>query len=319
MELLTHSRLATCRACPRKHYLRYEAGLRTETTSQALSVGSAFHAAQEARDKGLDILEAIEAHTEDPYDRELVAAMFMGHFKRHENEWLDVVKSEMEFALPLINPETGRASRTWELAGKLDRLVRLPDGRLALQEYKTTTKDITPGSDYWTALHMDGQLSLYVIAARQMGYEVETVLYDVTRRPLLRPYKETPLEARKYKKDGTLYANQRDRDETPEEYGDRVAKDIAERPDYYFARIEIARLDDDLDECRKELWQQQVMIRQMQRTGAWWRNPGSCFSPHSCEYLPICKMDNLQESTPSGYVRSDVQHPELTGDAVSAG
>ena len=35
-QTLTHSRLACFRACPRKHYLRYEIGIRREITSQPL-------------------------------------------------------------------------------------------------------------------------------------------------------------------------------------------------------------------------------------------------------------------------------------------
>lgn len=312
-EKLTHSRLSCFRQCPRKHLIRYEWGIRPEETGLALRVGSAFHAALEAADKGEDIDGAMEASVSDPYDLALVAAMYDGHARRWESDPLELVASEMEFDLPLINPDTGRPSTIFRLAGKMDRLVKLRDGRIALMEYKSTSRDFSPESDYWMRLHMDQQLSIYVIAARQLGYEVETVLYDVTKRPMLRPLKATPVEKRQYvQKTGGLYANQRDMDETPSEFAGRVAADIAAKTDQYFARIEIARLDQDLDECRAELWQQQQALRESQRSGRWYRNPGACFENHwACDYLSICLNRDLETRTPQGFVRLTDVHPEL--------
>jgi hypothetical protein len=312
MQLLTHSRLSTFRSCPRKHEIRYELGIRPEETGFALRVGSAFHAALEAADQGLDIDGAMQAAVPDPYDLALVAAMYDGHARRYEDAGLEIVATEQVFDLPLLNPKTGHSSTVWTFGGKMDRIVRLPDGRLALIEYKTTSRDFAPGADYWMMLHLDQQLSLYVIAARRLGFDVSTILYDVTRRPMLRPLKATPEASRKYTKDGNLYAAQRERDETPEEFAVRVATDIAERPDHYFTRVEIARLDQDLEDTAAELWQQQQTIREMQRTGRWYRNPGACFSNNGgCEYLSICLSCDLSGSLPAGFVCSENVHPEL--------
>lgn len=319
IQILTHSRLSCFRSCPRKHWMRYELGLRPAEIGYALRVGSAFHAALEAADRCLDPGEAIGQRLEDPYDLALVAAMFDGHQRQYADQVMQPVAAEQKFEIPLVNPETGRPTPIWRLAGVADRIVRLADGRLALMEYKTTSRDFAPGADYWLRLHMDQQLSIYVLAARQLGYDVQTILYDVTRRPALRPYKATPLDKRQYKKDGSLYASQRAEDETPEEFAARVAADIAFRPDYYFARIEIARLEQDLQSCAFELWQQQLAIRSAQNSGHWYRNPGACFSPFPCEYLPICQFENLDTNTPNGFIRSDVINPELAGDADLAG
>lgn len=310
-QVLTHSRLSCFRTCPRKHYIRYELGVRPAETGFALRVGSAFHAALEAVDKNLDPAEAIGDRLEDDYDVALVAAMFDGHRRQYSDAEIEPVAAEQSFEIPLVNPATGRQTPTFRLAGVIDRIVRLPDGRLALMEYKTTSRDFAPGADYWLRLYMDQQLSIYILAARQLGYDIDTILYDVTRRPSMRPLKATPEESRKYTKAGALYANQRDRDETPAEYAGRVAQDIADRPGYYFARIEIARLQQDIDACAAEVWQQQKTIRSMQHADAWYRNPGACFSPFACEYLPICQQDDLAERTPSGFVRSAEIHPEL--------
>ncbi len=90
-----------------------------------------------------------------------------------------------------------------------------------------------------------------------------------------------------------------------------MAEDIQARPDHYFARIEIARLDQDLDDCAAELWQQEKALRTAQRAGYWYRNPGACFSPWPCPYLPICAHRDLEEHTPNGFIRDGDIHPEL--------
>lgn len=318
-QILTHSRLSCFRACPRKHYLRYEVGIRREITSHPLRVGSGFHEALDAHAKGLDVSTAIEACMEDPYEMALVAAMFTGHLEMWDGQGLETVASELAFDLPLVNPESGAATPIWRMAGVIDRIVKLPDGRLALMENKTTSRDTTPGSDYWVRLHLDPQLSIYVIAARALGYDVETVLYDVTKRPMHRPKLATPVEKRKFKKDGTLYANQRDTDETPEEYAGRVSAAIQEDVGRYYTRIEIARLDQDLEDCASEMWMQQRAVREAQKMGRWYRNPGSCFEPFACDYLPICQNRDLENETPEGFVRVEDRHPELSVHATDGG
>ena len=317
-QFLTNSRMSCARTCPRKHYLRYELGLRPDHDSAPLRIGTAFHLALELHDLGQDAIEAVRALDNlDEYEKETVLRLYLGHVWRWQSDGFDVVAPEQQFDLPLTNPATGAPTPCWRVAGKMDRIVRLADGRLALQEYKTTSDDIAPGSDYWVRLRLDQQVSLYFIAARELGFDVQTVIYDVTRKPALRPLKATPEESRKYTKEGKLYAAQRLNDETPEEYGERVNEDIAARPDFYFARVELPRFESDLDEFRRELWQQQLVIRAAQRSGAHYRNTSACVSPYQCEYLAVCGNRDLETNTPAGFVRSTNVHPELSPRGAS--
>ncbi len=298
--------------------MRYELGLSPERDSFVMRVGSAFHLALDTLAKGGDVEAAMEQALEDPYDLALVAAMVQGYAERYLGSGpLETVASELAFDLPLRNPATGTASRVWRLAGVIDRIVRLADGRTALMECKTTSLDFSPGADYWLRLHMDQQISIYVLAARELGYPIDTVLYDVTRRPAQRPLMATPEEKRKYKGNGEPYASQRAEDEFPEAFAARVAEEMRTRPDHYFARIEIARLDQDLEDCAAELWQQQKAMRTAQRAGHWYRNPGACFSPWPCAYLSICRQRDLEQVTPNGFARLDSVHPELATPEAS--
>jgi hypothetical protein len=319
-ELLTHSRLACFRACPRCHLYRYEYGLRPEIDSEPLRVGSAFALAVEADAKGLDVEAAIGTRLENPFELALVAAMFTTHKERYAGEPLEEhVAAELQLEMPLTNPDTGRQTPNFRVAVKIDRVVRLLDGRLALKEYKTTSRDFSPGAEYWLRLSLDMQLSVYLLALREAGYDISTILYDVTRRPALRPLKATPEDARKYTKDGALYKAQRDQDETPAEYTVRCTENLTENPVKSFARIEIARTDADLEEARGEIWTQQLAIRAAQRSGRWYRNPEACVSStgQKCDFLPVCQNRDLDTRTPQGFRRVEDVNEELGSPEAS--
>lgn len=327
LELLTSTRLATQRRCPKKHHLRYELGLSRIRTAQPLRLGAAFHRGLELRGIGACADEAISQAVAgyedvpdwaDSYDWqvecETVKNLLAGYFWRYENDDIQIVEVERTFEMPLINPHTGRASRTFALAGKIDAIVRLPDSRLAVLEYKTAGEDIGPNSDYWLRLRYDPQISLYVLGARALGYfDVATVLYDATRKPTISPLRATPPDKRKYKKDGELYANQRETDETPEDFGARLLNDIADRPDFYFQRREVPLLDDELAEFQAELWHQAKQLLEARRHGRWFRNV-SKFTCGTCEFADLC-LSGVRVTpgvAPSGFQILDDVHPELS-------
>lgn len=67
-------------------------------------------------------------------------------------------------------------------------------------EHKTTALEIGAGSSYWRRLTLDSQISNYQVGCRSLGHVPTGVLYDVIRKPQIRPYKATPIEAREYTK-----------------------------------------------------------------------------------------------------------------------
>lgn len=337
--LLTNSRMACAKACLRRHFYAYELGIRKERGSPALRIGSAFHLGQELHGKGKTPEEAIAEvlHTyavipawaeprEWVIEGETVARLLSAYFSYYVNDAFEIVATEQTFDLPILNPATGAEGKIFRLGGKLDKIIKLEDGRLALMEYKTSGRDIGPDTDYWKRLRIDHQISLYVHAARRLGYDVQTVLYDVTRKPGLKPYRATPEHERKYtqvklNKDGSvkepsrLYANCRESDETAQEFGDRFSADIAERPEWYFQRREVPRLETDLAEFEQELWEQQKSLRDCQNRNAWPRNTNSCLSPVTCDFWEVCSQGlNPAERLPEGFVKVGYVHAELEGE-----
>jgi hypothetical protein len=330
-DLLTSTRLATLRRCPKQHYFRYELGLSRVRTSDALRLGVAFHLGLEHHNRGADAANAIDlavagyehvpewADTFDwQVEREVVRQLLSGHFWRYEKDDIEIIDVERTFELPLVNPNTGRQGRAFVVAGKIDAIARLADGRLAVLEYKTCGEDIAPDSDYWLRLRCDPQISQYVLAARALGYDVATVLYDVARKPTISPFRATPPDKRKYTKDGRLYASQRERDETPEQYAVRLLDDIGARPDYYFQRREVPRLEDELAEFQIELWQQAKQLLDSRRHGRWFRNIHR-FTCGTCEFAEIClnSVHVTPGTAPAGFEFLANVYPELaTGDSA---
>ncbi|MCE5280303.1 MAG: PD-(D/E)XK nuclease family protein [Planctomycetaceae bacterium] len=304
MTILTNTALGTYRLCPRKYRNRYLYRLVRARRAVALRFGSAFHAGLDMFNKGSPSMVVL-AWLKSAYDicpdwaepadwqveYQTLRQLLEAHFWRYSKDNLELMASETTFSIPLVDPATQLVSELFSLAGKIDAIVRMDDGRLALLEYKTAGEDIGPNSDYWQRLHADSQLSLYILAARAAGYDVSTCLYDVTRKPTIRCKKT----------------------ETPEQYSTRLYEDINERPEYYFQRREIPTLEDELREFQVELWQQICALQDSMAHGRWYRNINRMTCAY-CEYSELC-FNNIHVDpgqTPLGFEIIADPHPELS-------
>jgi hypothetical protein len=343
-DLLTVSRMGSLLACPRKHYWRYECGMQQERTGDALRFGSAWHRAMEARWQKKDIEDAFNAAIADKTDLDelqlaTLSGMLAGYYTRYADEPIKSVHPEIEFRTALAG------SKTFDVAGKIDGLAVLQDSRTGLVEHKTAGCDIAPDSDYWLRLRGNGQVMQYILAARQLGWDVATVIYDVARKPMISRKEFIPAVdsaglkivkdatgARVLKKDGSPKQTP-DKEkgetlegapETCEQFGDRLAADTKERPDFYFARREVPILEDDLAEFEI---QRLVMARQIlscrsesrrakKPEHGWPRNVGEMTCKY-CEYSGFCLQNTCIDLAhpPAGFRVGDA-HPELSAIAA---
>lgn len=126
-ELLTQSEVRAYRRCPRYHQLRYEKRLRRlGPVSEPLRDGTLTHGALEVWSKTNRDLSAALLFLDrcvDPYVRAKIRAMVIGYHVMYENETIRWSSVEREYRIPLVNPETGAASRTFTQAGKVDGIV----------------------------------------------------------------------------------------------------------------------------------------------------------------------------------------------------
>lgn len=328
--ILTHSRAKTFRACPRKHALAYTLGYRARGTSNALAFGNAVHKALERYwllrlsaqigDSSFtaDPLEALDT-LYDPFLRAKARVLCAAYFALWDVEAVTVLAVEAQFAFPLVN-ERGRPSSYWFLGGKIDLLVQLADGRIAIVEHKTSSEDTSAGGAYRDRLAMDSQVSIYFEGARSLGYEADVCIYDVLLKPTQSPLEATPIEQRKYTKatktkPSQLYANQREFTETPDEYEARIAAVVQSDLTRFLPRWEVPRLESERTDAIRDLWATAQEILALENAVHPWprRNPDACHTHGACEFLPVCRREASLDDG-SIYVRVG-PHPELQSEA----
>lgn len=346
LELMTDSRLRSFRACRRLHYFRYQLRRRPIVKAKPLAMGTLLHVGLEDWWRWWMAAEAGGKRTATPLETAMDAMAQRISDARHEDaeigefdvaaaeamiagydaRWFDDVASEFDvlgvevpFVCQLVNPDTGRASQTYRRAGKIDAVVRQRrTGRVGFVEHKSTGASIAPESSYWRKLRMDGQVSGYYSGGRAVGLDLEFCLYDVLSKPTLKPLEATPVDKRKYRKDdGKLYANQREHDETPDEYRDRILADISADPNGYFGRAEVVRLDEDLREFAWDTWSDVKMLHEARLAGRHARNPEACFAfNRACDYFDVCTR---VASIDDDFIYQTVQdaHEELGSDAAA--
>lgn len=354
LQLMTSSRARVARACRRRHYLQYALGYRPAETAEQLRFGTLLHLGLEAWWKAVRasddvggaprefwLAAAQKALTEQPVDDIELAklqVLLTGYHLRwaDEAQHYEVLGVETKFEGPLVNPVTKAESRTWKLAGKLDVLVRdRRDGLVRVVEHKSSSEDVSPGSDYWRRLKMDGQVSVYFEGGRLLGHEVYAVLYDVVGKLQHKPSQVPVLDEHGNKivldaqgeRVRTAQGKWRQtadtaqgyvlqtRPETPEEFQTRVAAAVAEAPERFFVRGEVHRLEQELADGLADVWQLAQSLRDEERNERFPRNPDACMQPgRTCPFFAACAGEASLEDQRL-YVRSDVTHPELADAA----
>ena len=341
LRLVTNSEMTCARRCAREHHYAYDLGIRPIEDAEALRFGSLIHAGLEQLWLGNGLEAALVAGQRgaiDEFEAAKVRVLLTGYDARWGDEHHDqVVAVERQFCAPLINPETGAPSRTYELGGKLDVLLRR-----RFVEHKTTSEDIGLGSTYWRRLTINSQVSTYYAGAKSLGHEVDGCIYDVIRKPGIRPAQVTILDESGFKivldKDGERvfckngkkgvgpkpretgstddgYVLQT-RPETANEYAVRLAEDVAANPDRYYQRGEVVRLEAEELEAAQDAWQLTRIMRENEVAKRWPRNPDACIR-HSrpCPYFDVCCGTASLEDT-SRFVRVDNVHQELDLEAA---
>lgn len=331
MELLTSSRIKTHARCKRKEKLRYRDRWRGVKKSDPLFFGDVIHKALEAWygeflapfcDMALTaaLITIGTLEIDDPIVRIKAEELLRGYDEKWSayTDGIEILGVEEEFRIPLRNPDTMRRSRTFDFAGKLDARIRKPGGTVWIMEHKTTTEAINdPTAPYWRKLEMDHQVSGYFLGAESLAPDRADspvgCVYDVIRRPLLRRRLATPVEKRKYRQDGKLYANQRDRDETDGEFRSRLRAEIHENLDAYFVRLDVPRSDQQLLEFMEDVWASGRLIHDGHRNGHAPRNPDACHAFGSeCVFWSICAEGLDPETRPEEFQRVEFPHPELS-------
>jgi len=233
-----------------------------------------------------------------------------------------IVVEELLFSR-LINPETGRKSRDLSIAGKLD-LILLRDGRRVLVDHKTCSEDIEdPVATYWRQLVVESQPSHYMLLKWLLGEKLDEACWDVIRRPTISPRQfksraEKALAVSNRQWFGTKLSDETVRSladadgENLEMYEARLTHDCTTvRPQWYFQRRTVPRLDEELLEYAAALWETGQLLLDSRKKNRWPKHPHSCMAyGRPCTYLGICSGYDSPEG-PKWVKRGQV-HSELT-------
>jgi hypothetical protein len=192
------------------------------------------------------------------------------------------------------------------------------------------------GSVYLQTLTMNSQVSTYYAGAKALGHDVQGCIYDVVKKPAIRP-SQIPITdeqgtkivldangARVRTKDGKKWRETgstadgyvlQTRLETPDEYEARLIEDVAADPDRYYQRGEVVRLEAEEREHALDVWQLTQTMREADRLGAYPRNSDACRRfGRLCSYWEVCiGVASLEDA--SRFVRLENVHAELSAAA----
>lgn len=313
----TTSMVKCFKQCRKKYELEYVEELKPIATPQALHLGTLYHRGLELLLGGADLASIAlqlendqKQHCEDmavdydPIPNGIAMEMVKAFYRESGYQSWKITSIEKKFEV-----STGYGKR---LTGKIDAIMEL-DGNHFLIEHKTTSCWATDGAEYLHNLLWDEQSTNYLFAHRRMledgtieGKEVRGIFYCIVEKPTIKPLKATPIEKRRYKQDGTIYGNQREEDETPDEYLSRVAEWYAEkeRVHKHFVYRTPAEIDAQVADLN-------LVFKDMvecEKNGTYYRNPQAC-SILDCPYRPKC-LENKPD-TDILFVRKTARNEEL--------
>lgn len=316
-----------------------------------MRIGSALHRGFEARWNGAEYEAALalalpEGVDLDSYTTQTVAALLAGYYDHYGSiERVGRLYPEVEFSYNITKTWHADGMPTWTAEGKLDGLGWLNDGRSVLVEHKSTGDSLDADSEYWMRLAFDLQVLQYFDAALRGGWNISEVIYDVIRKPSIKPRmvidfdeymskivldsdgRRVKLKNGAWKQSASIVNGEtlKQHRETPDEFSDRLWRDTKERPEFYFARKEVPVLENDLRQFRL---QRETLVRLIEnyreneslvknREDAWPRSvtkDGCKF----CQYKSFClqnispDLNALPEGFSIGKFNPELQ--DLTND-----
>ncbi len=338
---LSASAIADFKACPQRFYDKYMLGIRSDTDTDAQRVGSAWHGCLEilgkdtTEDKDELICEYLNKvykecpgyKTLEEWDTERITLLYAltGYKWFYSNRGFEVVATEIPFEIPVLDPETGRVMADCCLIGRIDKIVKLPNGRFYIMEHKTTSRPIDSGSSVWSQLRLNTQKKVYVYAAQRLQQQgvldcgdvlITGCFYDYIHKPTISPKKLTQTDSKKFVADGEYcgqkfvvevivergtFINGRAVDvepgakegtfairETPEMFGARLLQDMTERPEFYFANREVNCTDDEMTQFGYELYNILRNIKYMQKYKSFYCVESQCEATFKCPFTTFC-------------------------------
>ncbi len=345
---LSISRINNFVGCPYSLELFYKYGIVSTKWKDAAEMGTAYHKLHEvavnAEQDGTNVMEAVAAVINEKYEhcpshktveewekeQALVTYGFLAYHWFYDVADFEIIKAEVPFyGVPILDSEGNDTGHT--LKGRIDNLIRMPNGHILIHDFKTTSHDLTSGS-YWTAQQNNMQMRTYLYAARclqshgvleEFGIGKDEIIFgamiDVWKKPGISPKFITQKDTKLLVEGGQYYSNDFKVEwtsdlecrangvitqvkmgakgaayairETPDMYGARLIHVMTEDPDMYFARRNVPITDRDMALFQDNLAKIVRTIDFMNQTDNWYNVKTKCRETYTCDYTGICDAD----------------------------
>ncbi len=127
-------------------------------------------------------------------------------------------------------------------------------------EHKTSS---ATGDFFWNKKATDAQPCIYILGGREHGIDIDGCTFNVLKKP-----------------------GKPKRNETPQEFYDRVRGDMADRPEFYFERKTFYRTDKELEATVEDI---QAIHHNITTNQHFPRNVRACHDfGTKCEYYAVC-------------------------------
>jgi len=242
--------------------------------SDALHFGTLIHKCLEARFQGaplevvFDYIDRLVPGKGDMWVK--ARAMMAGYYLKYPVDGFEVLSVEPTFQTRIINPDTNRPSRKYDLAGKVDAIIRREDGTVWIVEHKTTR---SISGQMIQNLWSDMQIQIYSRYGKQIaGENIEGVIYDVLEKPQLRRRKIRGTD--EYEDDGTYYERLVDWHKDPEKY----------------LRLDVQFDEEDYKNLERDIWHTAHDASNALSCGHFRRTTSAChpIASFKCDYVSLC-------------------------------
>lgn len=307
---LTNSSRSMFRNCQQKYQYAYEQLLTPKQGKGFLVVGNIFHKAHE----GLLLSQSIttvqakirtDIRTNRKYfigdsfrfekDSSIIEGMMLGYSKNQgilKNAIIPKINGKPAVEMP-FEVDMGKGVI---LRGKIDALVKLPDGYW-LVEHKTAGR---LDANYIMKLPINSQITTYLFAMKyvlppEIAKKVQGVIYNVVGKTQIRPKKG----------------------ESESKFMERIVKEYANpanRTKYFYQKKQY-RSEAQLRRFEIEAHATAEDIRRCRKTGVWQQNEFFCTYYGTCEFLQIC-VQGRKPHVMAGFTTRKSAHQETDEEEI---
>ena len=200
-----------------------------------------------------------------------------------------------------VRTPSGRKSTNMFYRMVVDNIVRnyIGDNLLYIDEVKTASSWSAKEDHY---LAMDEQVTSYIWGCRQVGIDVEGVMFTICLKPTTRPNltKEAKSKKSDLKKKGIEYTYTIEDYETPKEYLSRIEKMYLSDPTF-FLRKKCRRTPEQIKRFERELYYKCLHAKQLSRMPVFANT--SMWDCPSCDGYEYCVNGRTEESIAEWYER----------------